>query len=109
MKQLVYIIFFVSLFWISANRSEAQLTNILPKSEFTVVHTNDYYQKTIAHDTMKQMVVIKKYIPNIEIDFIYATAMPLLWPLPLAGLAVYLSSDIICHMILVILYGRYAS
>ena len=73
MKQLVYIIFFVSLFWISANRSEAQSTNILPKSEFTVVHTNDYYQKTIAHDTMKQMVVIKKYIPNIEIDFIYAT------------------------------------
>ena len=74
MKQLVYIIFFVSLFWISANRSEAQSTNILPKSEFTVLHTNDYYQKTIAQDTTKQMAVMNKYIPNIKIDFVYATA-----------------------------------
>ncbi len=73
-KKLVYIIFFISLFWISVNRSEAQLTNILPKSEFCVVHTNNYYKKTIAQDTMKQMVAINKYIPNIKINFVYATA-----------------------------------
>jgi D-alanyl-D-alanine dipeptidase len=73
MKQLVNFTVFASLFWLSINRSEAQNTIILPKSELSVVYTKKYYHKTIATDSMKQMVVINKYIPNIKTAFVYAT------------------------------------
>ncbi len=69
-------LFILLLLAFSINRSVAQLPNILPKNEFglIVINNTNLYRLSVAEDSLKKMVAIDDYIPNITTNLIYATS-----------------------------------